>query len=53
MNHISADHRYGSVKDISSVHALVELIHHWQLGLDVQEKSHESCSSTTARLLMQ
>jgi len=38
MEHISGDldpNQYGSVKDSSPLHALVELIHHWQQGLDV------------------
>ena len=41
MDHTSEDldpNQYGSVKDISPVHALVELIHHWQQGLDVPGK---------------
>ena len=37
MDHISNDldpPQYGSVKNSSTVHAFVELIHHWQQGLD-------------------
>jgi hypothetical protein len=41
MDHISEDldpQQYGSVKESSTVHALVELTHHWQQGLDVPGK---------------
>ena len=31
-------HQYGSVKGSSTVHALVELVHHWQQGFNVQGK---------------